>query len=826
MSSSPYRQPYKLKHAVQSALLSLAFISTAYSSHAFAADHANIASTHQYDLAPGPLGNVLAEFAALTGTQLSFDSSMLTGLQSQGLRGSYTVDKGFSQLLKATGFGLDRIADKQYSLKKLAGIQENGQSTTLPELQVRSAREYWQDAATTEGSGSYTSGQVNIMKGTQKLKDIPLSVSVVTQQRMRDQNITSVKEALENSPGITAVASFPGTQFYSRGFFINSFQYNGVPLERQLYTRGSSFTGQTAIFDRLEIMRGPQGMLEGAGDPSGSVNLVRKRPTHEKQVVITAKVGSWDRYGLQLDAGGSLNESQTIRGRVVVDGDNQRSFVDHKASKNQTFYAALDIDLGPDTTVGLGFSHEELKSTPDVMGLPNYSNGNMPNFKRSTFLSPSWSYWDKTQDTYYADLQHRLNESWKLNISLVNAKESNDFKYIQRRGRLGPPNTFAGDAYVFDYFSNHVGGDMHISGNTELFGKKLDVVAGTNYSKLHSDDVWGAKYGVESLSNILNYQASVAEPTDAEIYASNRWDDAYESTSRGIYATGRYQLTDPLSLVLGARASSYKNIYSSDGPWGASVAEASKNDKVTPFTALIYKLSDEWSVYASYTDIFKPQNRRDVTGSFLDPIIGKGYEIGLKGELLNGKVNTALTLFHMTQKNMGLQDASIATNIAQAQCGGTCYRSAMEIKSQGVEAEISGELAQRLQVYAAYTFNDIQYVSEEPPSVAYNITANVGVPKHMLRLWSTYTLPGDWNKLSISGGVTSQSEASSFGYYARQQSGYTVFNGRIAYRLDEHLLASLNITNLFDKNYFESTSYDHNYYGTPRSVVLTLRYQF
>ena len=96
----------------------------------------------------------------------------------------------------------------------------------------------------------------------------------------------------------------------------------------------------------------------------------------------------------------------------------------------------------------------------------------------------------------------------------------------------------------------------------------------------------------------------------------------------------------------------------------------------------------------------------------------------------------------------------------------------------------------------------------------------------MLRLWSTYTLPGDWNKLSISGGVTSQSEASSFGYYARQQSGYTIFNGRIAYRLDEHLLASLNITNLFDKSYFESTSYDHNYYGTPRSVVLTLRYQF
>lgn len=170
------------------------------------------------------------------------------------------------------------------------------------------------------------------------MREIPQAVSVITRQQLDDQGVTDIRDALNKAPGVTMVANDPGGQFYSRGFFIQSYQFDGVPLERQLYARGSAFNSDTSIYDRVEIMRGPQGLFEGAGDPSGSVNLVRKRPTTERQFVFTGTTGSWDRYGAQADLSGSLNDSATVRGRMVLNYDKQDSFRDYVGSVDRTFY--------------------------------------------------------------------------------------------------------------------------------------------------------------------------------------------------------------------------------------------------------------------------------------------------------------------------------------------------------------------------------------------------------------------------------------------------------------------------------------------------------
>ena len=781
--------------------------------------HAAEQQVQAFNIPAGPLSTRLNQFAEQAGIYLSGDTRLTEGRHANALHGSYPVPQALAILLGGSGLDAQAIGANRYLLQP---APQGGATLELGATTIDARR----DSATTEGSGSFTSPVTSIGKGDKRVKDIPQAVSVVTRERMDEQNLRSVPEALGQTPGITVVPSFTGSQFYSRGFFLNSFQYDGVPLERQLYARGSSFSGQTAIYDRVEVLRGPQGLLEGGGDPSGAVNLVRKRPTATPQTHLSAKAGSWDHYGAQLDTSGPLDSEGRLRGRLVADYDSTGSFVDEVGADNQTYYAALDFDLSDSTTLGLGYSHERTDATPYTMGLPNYSDGSMPRFGRSTYLGTKWDSWDKRQDSYYLDLTRQLDDNWKLKGSLVNVREFNDFKYLQRRGRIDSASGFSGDAYAFDYFSEHWGGDLNVTGDLQVFDRRLGVTVGGNYSRLKSHDVWGARYNVVRPLDVFSYVPSANEPSDASIYAANKWDDGYTSTQKGLYAVGDYQLSERLSLILGSRLSSFRTVFDSDGPWGVSRAEARKSDKLTPYAGLVYALSDEWNAYASYTEIFKPQTQRTATGAILEARTGNSYEIGLKGEHAGGRLTTSLALYQMEQDNIGLVDSAVDSATATAMCGGTCYVPSGTIRSRGFEAEIAGEVAEGLELYAAYTLNLIKYLDEEPATTAANITGTTDTPKHILRTWANFRLPGEFRQLSVGGGVNAQSRAAGYGYYGREQGGYAVWNARLAYDFDEHLTAALNLNNVFDRRYYKAIDYDHNFYGDPRNVLMSLDYRF
>lgn len=778
-------------------------------------------AARSYDIPAGPLDEALGRFGRAAGTLVAADPQITAGLRSAGLQGRFGVAQGLAQLLAGTGLEAARTAEGGYALRRMPAAIP-GATRSLDEVRVTAQAER---GATTEGSGSYASSVVTIGKGEQSQRDIAQSISVITQQRLQDQGLTDIKEALLAAPGVSVVSNDPGGHYYSRGFLIGSYQFDGVPLERQLYARGSAFNTSTAIFDRVEIMRGPQGLFEGAGDPSGSVNLVRKRPTQERQFVLTAKAGSWSERGLQADLGGPLNESGTVRGRVVLDASSADSFRDHFDAKERTAYGALDIDLGPATTLGIGFSREKPEGSLDWTGLPNNDDGSMPAYARSTNLSAPWSRADKTQDTWYADLTHRFGGDWKFKASLARVNEANELKYLLRLGRLGPPNTVRGDAYYFDMVSRNLGGDAYVTGSTQVWGRKLAVTAGANFSHQRSTDIWGWQRNVESLNGSFDQPSTAAEPSGADILATNRMDDGYRSDKKGLYAMGRYELTGPLSLVLGGRLSSFTQTYVSDGIWGYSESTAKESRKFTPFAGLIYRLDAQWSAYGSYADIFKPQSQRGVSGDFLDPVTGRTFEIGLKGELLQGRANAAFALFRTEQKNVAFEDGTVDQATADARCGGTCYRSSALMRSQGLEAEVNGEVARGLQLAASYTYTQTRYRTADVPSVGYDISANTGVPRHMARVWASYRLPGAWHPWTVGGGVRTQSHSADFGYYGREQGGYSVIDARVAYQITPQLSAALNIGNLADKTYFRSISYSHNFYGAPRSFLLTLQYR-
>lgn len=788
---------------------------------AIAAEEIDKNHTRGYDLPAGSLAATLNQIARENGVVLTVDAGLVADKNSAPVRGSYNAEQALQQALLGTGLVLIKTEIGSFGLQRGKAPAPENKESMLPEVSVVAKTIGRQLSATTGESMSYTSNAVTIGKGTQKLKDIPQSVSVLTRQRMDDMSITDLRDAANTVTGMVGVAGVgQGMVLSSRGFQIDAWQYDGVPIPRNTYALGNWGTEGMVFFDRLEVLRGASGLLQGTGSPGGAVNLVRKRGQLEKTIVMTAKVGSWDHYGLQLDAGGPLNEDGSLRGRIVIDEDRTKSFIDYVWQNTRSLYAALDYDLGPDTTIGIGISHSDSDSRPMIRGLPRYPDGSDIGLPRSTYVGAVWNRAEIDQTTVYADLEHHFNSDWKVKVSALRMRERNTSVHQRMHGDVaadGSGLTFANWATDFD--ATKTGLDMYVRGQFEAFALKNEVTFGANYSKYTSNDMWARTFTPGG--NIFAIDHHRPWQDYASIMAAGGVDSFtnYDVRQKGIYGSWRVRLTEPLTAIVGARTSWYD--YSYTKPSTNYEAVNNVAGEVTPYLGLVYALSDQWSIYASYTDVFEPQSERNISGKSLDPIIGSNYELGIKGELMGGLVNTSLALFRYDHENRAVTD--YASGFA---CNGSyCSIASGKVRSEGVEAEVSGEVVAGLQLSAGYTFNTTKFISDP---INEGKVFSQWTPKHMLRIWANYQLPGEWGKLSFGGGVNAQSHT--LGYNREYEvPGFAVLNARMAYQITPEVSLALNINNILDKHYYipaYNETNGNNMYGTPKNAMLTLKYSY
>lgn len=801
--------PSFLRNSPQSLALTitLALAIPASLSVASLATAAGQTSVQRFDLPAGALVDQLNQLAAQSGIYLAGNAALIAGKTGPALHGSYTVDQALHTLLAGSELTVVQTGERRYQLQPGAGG-----ALELGAISISGKA----PGSTTEGTGSYTtdsSSSSTRLNLTQK--ETPQSVTVITRQRLDDQKLTNLTEVLEATPGITVLRVGVGAEndtYWSRGFQINNFEIDGVPTSSRL----DNTTQNTAMYDRVEVVRGATGLISGSGTPSATINLIRKRPTAEAQASITGEAGSWDRYGTGFDVSGPLNDSGNIRGRLVVDYKKQNSWVDRVKTDSQLVYGISEFDLSDATMLTVGFSYiNNQVNDPLRTGFQMfYSNGNRTDFSRSANSAPDWAYNDRKQTNVFTSVEHQFNNGWSGKVEVSHTQNEFDELINYMNGDIDQA-TGAG-AYLYP---NRWSGtprqnnlDAYLTGPFNLFGREHELIAGVTMSQYDentpSHGGWfGPWTGYDgTVPNIYNWDGSGANRPDTTTVGKTR----IEENQYAAYLTSRFHVTDDTAVILGGRVTDWKRsneVISYTDASQNSESKETRNGVFLPYAGIVYDLSSTWSVYASYTKIFNPQayGIKDDNNKPLDPQEGTGYEVGIKGSFNEDRLNASLALFKIDQDNLPVYVR--APDIYRAEQGTT---------TKGVELELNGELSEGWQASAGYAYSVSTNADDERI-----VTTS---PRHSLKTFTTYRLPGVLDKVTVGGGVNWQSKTG-MDLHTFEQGSYALTNLMARYDISKNLSATLNVNNVFDRSYYAYAD-SWSVYGAPRNFMTSFKYTF
>ena len=821
ISGQPFLKQRPLARAVAAAVLGMA-ISAAMSVPAYAQQTAPAeAAAKNYNISAGPLSQVLYSFAGSAGITLSFEPSVTEGLRSNGLQGNYSVQQGLNTLLAAHNLEAVPGTGGGYRLRRV--MQD---ASTLPAVSVTSAvRE-----ATSEGTRAYNARAITIGKSTQTLRETPQPVTVLTRQFIEDRGLQDLTDVLQNTPGVAVdYTDSERVTYSSRGYAIDALQVDGLTFSQA----GSAFVQpDTAVLDRVEVLRGASGMIRGSGNPSATVNMVRKRPTAEFQGSAALSLGSWDRRRLEVDVSGPLNEAGTLRGRLIAVDDDKEFFQKGRTEHKQVLYGVIEADLSPRTTWTTSFQYIDLDASGAWGNLPANFDGSSLNLPRDTYLGAAWNRWDRYNTQTFTEIQHRFDNEWTLKLNAAYTQfRLRDFKqsYITPVRTVGSTNPYLATVTQSQYIgasNDQLSMNALANGPLNLFGRKHELIVGAETIRNKAIDSHGIGTQYPQTIDIRNWDP-YSTYSERDLVITEAPKKPNTTSQQAIFGTARFSVTDPFTVLVGARVSwwDYKSA-------GTPTSNYKVTREITPYAGLIYDISRNVSAYASYTEIFAPQFERDQTGNILAPVRGETFEAGLKGEFFNRRLNASAGIFQITNIGKAVQDTSTVDPCTPYYTSGYCRVAGGKTRSEGWEMEVSGEIAPNWQMSAGYTNTRTRYITDSNAANAGQPLRSID-PRHQLRLFSTYRLGGETQGWMIGGGAQIQSDSYVNGTLngtplTARQGGYTVYNAMTSYRINKDYSIQVNVNNLFDKVYYKKfapTGIGY-YYGDPRNIMVSLRAKF
>lgn len=750
----------------------------------------------QFNLPAASLEESLNRLAQTAGITLPVNPALVDDRQANTLSGSYTTTEAFDRLLAGSGLVAKYEGGNRWSLQVVA----QGNAPTLSMVSVSGKA----IGSTTEGTGSYTTGSTSSSTRLNlSLQETPQPITVITRQRMEDQGLRTLNEVLDATSGITVKSlgvGGDGPQLSARGSSITNFQVDGVSSSTSM----SNYVQSSIMYDRVEVVKGATGMMSGLGTPSATVNMIRKRPTGEPLTDITIEAGNWSRYGAGFDVSRSLNEDASLRGRLVADYKNQEAWADNYQQEYGVLYGIGELDLGISTLGTLGFSH--ITRNTDASIRPffiQYSNGQPTNAKPSDYASPEWSYYDHQHNSVFGSIEHTFDSSWAIKAELTHARYEYDAVLASLLGVVNQ-TTGAGSYMQTPRWANEAQQtnlDFYITGPFSLFGRQHELIAGITLSHIDQESP-GYPTGRQDISDIFNWNTEVSEPTFTQTGNTETQEHQYSA-----YLSSRWKLTDATSLLLGSRLTDWKRDRESltFATGNVSTTHDRERDVIIPYAGIVHALDDTWSLHGSYTSMFNPHGVRvrDVNDMPLDPEEGISYEAGVKAAFNEGALTSSLSLFRTEQDSLAIFDP-----VTRA------YEAADNATTEGVEVELNGALAPGWQFTAGYTYSETRDKNNQ------RMTTNI--PLNSVKLFTTYRLPGEWNRLTLGGGVNWESKTGQ-GYV---QSSYALIKLMARYQVNKQFSITGHLNNALDEEYYVALGGSGGTFGDPRNFMISAKYSF
>lgn len=656
-----------------------------------------------------------------------------------------------------------------------------------------------QDSYTTRATRS--AGKLEL-----SLRETPQSISVVSRALMDDFKLDNINQVLATTTGVTVEKVETSRTYYTaRGFDIVNFQYDGVGMPVVFGNVQGDL--DTALYERIDVVRGANGLMASTGNPSATVNFIRKRPTASTQASASLTLGSWDQRRIEGDVSTRLNDSGSVAGRVVLVHQQSDSYLDRYSPKKDVAYAVVDAHLGDDTLLTVGHTYETNRDKGPMWGaLPlYYTDGTPTNYPVGTSTSANWSRWDTTNNTTFAELNHHLGQGWHVQgtLSYITDKSDSDLLYV-----YGTPVKGVGGglyAYPSQYASDQKQtlADIAVDGKFTLGGRQHDLAFGYSWSRSRLNDVsrYGQGIGTE-MPGQTAFDGSYPKPGfDASTDGSH-----YEDRRNTVYLAARFNPADDWKVLAGLNSTRAR---SSGESYGTSKYKSAS--KTTPYVGVVVDITRDLSAYASHTQIFNPQSETDAAGVPLDAVEGKTTEAGLKAALFDNKLNLSGAVFKTKQQNTAEQVGVI---------GAKAYYRGVNAESQGVEFDSSGELAKGWEASAGLT----RLTSLKGDN---GQAVRTYVPRTTLRINTTYRVPA-MPQLKVGGTLAWQNAIwiDQGGGIKTTQASYATLGLMARYEIDKHLALSLNLNNVTDKKYLTSLYWTQSLYAAPRNGSATLTWTY
>ncbi len=686
------------------------------------------------------------------------------------------------------------------AVNKAAGPQDNTQKTThLGTVRVVAKALTARDAKSTENSGSYGTGAASITRGG-TLRETPQSTTVITRQLMDDRNLDTLEAAIEQSTGASVLQiDAARSNFFFRGFSLDTILLDGVSVS---FASNFATSPDLFAFDRVEVVRGPAGLFQGAGEPAAGVNLARKRAREELQLIAGAGLGSFDYKRIEADITGPLTSNGKVRARLLGSYEDRDYFTKRLSSKKPMIYGTLEVDPAPNTTLSLGGTYQQVDYVP-FAGLPAFADGRQADVPRSTFIGADWNRWVADTTDLFAELDHHREGGPQFKLTARHVVRTTDALYATPNTAIDPLTGLTRLNVVrLDYKQIDNSVDGFASVPFSVGSLTQNILVGANYREWTFDQNTGN--GTPYFQNIFDPVYTAPRQTVAITNSFVARQKQY-----GIYGQARLKLSAPFTVILGGRVSWFET-NTVRVATGAVSSSSKASARLTPYAGAVLGLNPIVSLYASYAEIFQPQTQSDVAGRLLDPRTGRQFEAGVRATLLDERVNGHIALFRIEDRNRAITDPD---NPLFSVAAG-------EVRSKGVEAEISGLIADHWNLTAGYAFNDAEFVVA---SAALNGTPfRSTVPRHTANLWTRYTLD---NGISMGGGVRYSGEFfNRVGGVVFRQGNYILANAQLGYAITSNIEATVTVNNLFDRRYYSyvNTAANGNRFGEPRSVRLTV----